>query len=114
MDGDLDIEMFRGDEARRLLAADEFLAGWGALCDRCPWSTGFQSPAFARAWYSTYGHRVEPVLALARTPAGGFGGLGGLLALAWSPSDRVLVPVGGWQAEYHAWVCDPVWANAFP
>lgn len=105
------IQLITGAEATDLLARQQFLEEWAALHARCPWATSFQSHRFARAWYGTYPDLYEPVLIVSR---GADGLLRGLLTLARSKTDRLLVVAGWEQAEYHSWVCAPEDGNLFP
>ncbi len=104
------IEIVRGAAADRLLADVLFCAEWTALCDRCPWSTPFQAPGYARTWYAVYRNQWEPLLALSRDRSGR---LNGLLPLALSPGGRELVVAGAHQAEYQTWVAAPEIGDTF-
>jgi len=105
----MQIEVVRGARADALLADGQFTADWARLYAACPWATVMQSYAFADAWYTTYRERFEPVLVTSRDVRGR---LGGLLALAHSPSSG-LVPAGGHQAEYQCWISAPEHGDAF-
>jgi CelD/BcsL family acetyltransferase involved in cellulose biosynthesis/RimJ/RimL family protein N-acetyltransferase len=105
------IDVLRGGEAAALLRSSSFSAEWSALCKQCPWSTAFQSPGFANAWYNSYRTRYEPLLVIHRTTDGT---VQGLLALAKSVNGKELVVVGAAQAEYHAWICTPELSQIFP
>lgn len=104
------VEIVRGAAADRLLGDASFCAQWTTLCDACPWATPFQSPGFARAWYTVYRNDWEPLLALSRD---GLGRLIGLLPLALSLDARELVHVGAHQAEYQTWLARPDVGGAF-
>ena len=104
------VEIIRGERARHLLSDDQFAADWSSLCEKCPWATAFQSPAFVATWYRAYRERAEPVLVTSRES----GRLRALLPLAYLPSRKQLAVAGTWHAEYHAWVCPPPLGDAFP
>jgi len=105
-----------GGDAAALLADDAFRTAWARLWTSCPWATPFQGPDFARAWYASYLPDFAPVLVVSRRPDGGLSGLLPL-AMATGPATEGsarLVVGGGWQAEYHGWICGPEQAGAFP
>src|ERR1700722_11766330 len=107
----MDLKVVRGTQAHTLLLDTAFIAEWEDLARACPWTTSFQSPAFAREWYSVYRQPFEPLLFVSRD---GQGRLTGLLPLAWRRADGKLVAAGSHQAEYQAWLCLPELATAFP
>jgi len=107
----MDVKVVRGAHAHCLLADGAFAAEWAALAGECPWATAFQSPAFAREWYSIYRQPFEPVLVVSRDAAGR---LNGLLTLALCRADGKLVAAGSHQAEYQGWLCLPELGSAFP
>ena len=106
----MNVAVIRGADAHQLLSTDEFQARWARLCDQCPWSTAYQTPGFARAWYMTYRSRWEPLLMVAR---GIEGQLQGLLPLAVAPATGELVAAGAHQAEYQSWISPPALGDAF-
>ena len=105
----LAVELLHGSEAHALLKDPAFLRQWEALEQLCPWSTVFQSVAFATTWYDIYQGSYDPVLVFVRDE----GGLHGLFLLARSPLQKDLVHVGGLHAEYQAWLAVPDRSNAF-
>lgn len=104
------LSMNRGAAAAQLLADPMFRAQWAELCDRCPWSTSYQSPAFAGAWYRVYAEKFEPVIVTARSETSS---LCGILCLAVANEDGALVVAGANQSEYQSWVSDPELENEF-
>ncbi len=60
------ISLCRGELAAATLDNPDFLEQWSALCGRCPWSTPYQSPAFAAVWYRVYAKQFEPILVIAQ------------------------------------------------
>lgn len=98
-----------GQAADRLLADEGFMRQWAELHAVCPWGTVLQAPGFARAWYTTYRQRYEPVLLLGHDSSGRNVGL---MALGRS-SRGDLVMAGGVQAEYQTWLATPEHGNAF-
>ncbi len=104
-----DVAISRGADAVALLDSPTFIAQWSDLCDRCPWSTAYQRPAFAHSWYRVYADRFEPILIVAQDSSS----LTGILCLAQSTVDDRLVVAGTPQSAYQAWVCDPRDGNEF-
>jgi len=105
------IELVRGTAADALLADESFRAQWTSLCDRCPWSTAFQTPGFVLTWYTVYRQQFEPVLILSRSADNA---LDGILAMAVSTATGEVVAAGRHQSEYPTWVCLPERADDFP
>jgi CelD/BcsL family acetyltransferase involved in cellulose biosynthesis/RimJ/RimL family protein N-acetyltransferase len=89
-----------GAEAEDMLASDDFRRAWERLHDNCPWATVFLGIAFAATWYRVYRQKFQPVVVVERNE----NGLSGLLLLAYAEETRKLVPVGGRDAEYDAWL----------
>lgn len=110
-DTTIKIELVRGEESRRLLQNEAFLAEWRRLLAACPWGTTFQSPDFVRVWYRVYGQHFTPLLVLQR---GDSGELQGLFTLALSTDGHRLVHAGAHQAEYHVWLSTPGHGDSFP
>lgn len=52
----LESGVLRRDQDLEALAAE-----WDALCDRCPWATPFQRPAWLLPWRRRFGHGAEPL-----------------------------------------------------
>ncbi len=107
----MEIRIIEGPEAEALLAREDFLRAWRALHDGCPWATGFQTPAFACAWYDAYAASAAPLLVVGG--AGGSSEPEGLLVLAQETGSGRILHVGDHQAEYHAWLARPDGGNAF-
>lgn len=105
----LNVEVYRGAEARTLLNDQEFVHQWQELDRCCPWATVYQSEPFARVWYETYQTVYEPILILARDHTT----LHGLFLLARRHGGRGLVHVGAHHAEYQAWLSLPDRSNEF-
>lgn len=98
------IRIMEGDAVLALLNDKAFCEAWDQLHAKCPWATAFQGLGFVSTWYRVYHGRYRPVILYERDSSGR---LRGALPLAVaSESDRVL-PAGGRQAEYHAWLADP-------
>lgn len=93
-----------GEEAQRLLAADELAAAWSRLGTSCPWTTTFQGRPFVRAWFDHYGAGFAPVLVLGTSASGA---LFGLFVLGHDARTGELVVAGAHQAEYHGWIAEP-------
>lgn len=106
----MNLQLIQADAADRLLEDARFTAQWTELCANCPWTTGFQTPAFGRAWLSTYRSAYAPLFVIARQVNGS---ISGILPLALG-NKRDLIPLGGLQAEYQGWICTPETANEFP
>jgi CelD/BcsL family acetyltransferase involved in cellulose biosynthesis len=106
----MNITISRGPTGSQLLEDPGFCAQWLALCERCPWSTSYQLPAFVRTWYRIYGSRYEPVIV---TSHAGNSELCGILCLALSLKDGRLVVAGDAQSEYQCWVSDAAIGNDF-
>jgi CelD/BcsL family acetyltransferase involved in cellulose biosynthesis len=94
-----------------LLEDASFLEQWDQLYARCDWATCHQTSAFCRTWYSVYAAEYAPLLVLGKGPTGG---LTGLMALATHQRTGELVHCGTHHAEYHVWLADAEFANAFP
>ncbi len=109
-DRELSIAVVEGDRAVAQLADPEFLSRWRELYERCAWSTGFQTAAFAAAWYDAYRPAFTPLLITGTTPDGV---LGGLIACARDKRGQLVV-AGGRQAEYQGWIALPEYAESFP
>jgi CelD/BcsL family acetyltransferase involved in cellulose biosynthesis len=108
----LKIEIVSREGADALLAQDAFIAEWTRLQSACPWATGFQSPAFALAWYRAYRSKYDPWLVISRDTGGR---LQGLLALARAAGGRGdFFAAGHSQAEYQCWICAPALGDIFP
>jgi len=107
----MNVETIVHNKASPLLSDESFRLEWDSLCDRCPWATAFQSHRFARVWFSIYRRQFEPLLLTSRSAGGA---LQGMLVLARSIVNGSLSVVGGCQAEYQAWVCEPGIGEAFP
>jgi RimJ/RimL family protein N-acetyltransferase/CelD/BcsL family acetyltransferase involved in cellulose biosynthesis len=105
------IRILDGDEARSRLACEEFQRSWRSLCDACAWSTGYQSPEFAIAWYETYAAIAQPLVVF--TEAGDSKELVGLLALAVEAASDRIFNVGDHQSEYHSWIARTELADEF-
>ena len=105
----MDVRLVEQAEAAELLRCAEFARAWDRLHAACPWSTSFQSRAFARAWFESYADEVAPLFLL----AGEGSGLQGLLALGRDRGTGDLLNLGGHQAEYHCWLSDPASGAAF-
>jgi CelD/BcsL family acetyltransferase involved in cellulose biosynthesis len=99
-----------GSEARTLIASEGFLGEWQALQSLCPWSTSFTAIPFATTWLNVYRDSYEPVLVWERDTSGR---LTGLLLLGHSKKTGGLVPVGGRDAEYTAWLAEPSRGDTF-
>jgi CelD/BcsL family acetyltransferase involved in cellulose biosynthesis len=95
------IEILRGDQARDCLRNPDFLSSWDALYQGCGWGTVFQSPAFARVWYSAYEPLYEPLLVYEAGPSGD---LAALLPLAVRRETHELAVCGVPNAEYYVWI----------
>src|SRR5579883_2363325 len=108
----IEIIELRGERVHDALSRSAMPAAWDCLYAQCPWSTVFQSSAFARVWYSTYSEVYEPLILTASAGAGGHE-LIGLLALAIDRTSGHLVQVGSPQAEYGAWLSLPGHDQAF-
>ena len=80
------------------------------MCERCPWCTSYQSPAFAGPWYRVYAEKFEPLILIARRDTSL---LCGILCLAVSADDGAVVAAGANQAEYQSWVSDAECGNEF-
>jgi CelD/BcsL family acetyltransferase involved in cellulose biosynthesis len=106
----MNITISRGSTAAQLLENPAFCAKWAALCDRCAWSTSYQSPAFLRVWYRVYSARFEPVIVTAQSDNSA---LCGILCLAVSLETGGLVSEGEVQSEYQCWVSDAEHGNEF-
>lgn len=106
----MNITISRGADGSRLLEDPQFRARWAALCERCPWSTSYQLPAFTLAWYRIYAGKFEPVIVTGRDQAGE---LCGVLCMAVSLDEGELVAAGTTQAEYQTWVSGPESAGEF-
>lgn len=105
------IEILKGKDATATLSDPAFLGAWDALSRRCPWTTVFQSSAFAATWYGIYRDTHDPLLVVSRPAAGA---LDGLLPLAVARDDGRVVAAGELQAEYQTWIADPAAAETFP
>jgi CelD/BcsL family acetyltransferase involved in cellulose biosynthesis/GNAT superfamily N-acetyltransferase len=99
-----------GDEVLALLHNKAFCEAWDQLHAKCPWATAFQGLGFVSTWYRVYHGRYRPVILYELDSSGRL--RGALPLAAASESDRVL-PAGGRQAEYHAWLADPGDGDAF-
>ncbi len=104
------IRILRGNECRRALADDDFLANWSRLHQRCPWASLYQTADFVRAWVESYFFPYEPVVVFKTQSTGEFCGL---LSLGQHRRTRDWVVTGGLQAEYHAWLATAEESAAF-
>jgi len=100
----MSIVIARGAEADAVLGDAAFRAKWAALHPNCPWSSVFQSPAFAATWYRVYKPAFEPVLVFREARSAG---LSGLLPLAVARDSGTWQLAGAPQAEYQAWLALP-------
>lgn len=100
------------DEPAWLLLEDiQFHQEWLNLYECCPWSLAYQSPAFSKTWYTSYGAEYKPILVYSRSEFDL--SLSGLWLLAIS-KDGLIAHVGAHQAEYQVWICLPTIADIFP
>jgi len=106
----INVTISRGSAGAQLLEQPAFSAQWSELCERCAWSTSYQSPAFVGTWYRIYSGVFEPVIVIAQTAASA---LRGILCLAVSREDGRLVAAGEVQSEYQCWVSDAEAGNEF-
>jgi CelD/BcsL family acetyltransferase involved in cellulose biosynthesis len=104
------IELLTNKAANKLTEDAGFREKWKKLYDKCPWGSVFQSADFVVTWYETYIHRFSPVIVAG---INGDDELVGLFTLATDTESGELVPAGGVQAEYQAWLAEPQDANAF-
>jgi CelD/BcsL family acetyltransferase involved in cellulose biosynthesis len=109
--GLLQVRVLDADSSRALLEDAGFLQQWDQLYDGCDWATCHQTSAFCRTWYSVYAAEYAPLLVLGE---GTTGELRGLMALAIHQRTGELVHCGTHHAEYHVWLADAEFANAFP
>ena len=105
------ITVLSGGEASKRLRDKSFVDAWGRLCAVCPWTTGYQTPAFILPWYESYADKAEPLLLVAT--AADRHAVDGLLALAIDKDSGGLLNAGGHQAEYHCWIARPNLSNHF-
>jgi CelD/BcsL family acetyltransferase involved in cellulose biosynthesis len=104
------VTIIRGQSAVGLLRDPTFTADWAQLCDRCPWSTSYQLPAFAGTWYRVYAEGYESLLVTSRKDSGA---LSGLMCLAAARSGGEPVFAGASQSEYQTWISDPEIGDEF-
>ena len=98
------IRLLDAADVARVLSDRDRLAEWEQLARACPWTTAYQTPAFARAWYAVYGPAFAPLIAEGRAPNGA---LVGLLALALGRRNQQVVAVGAPHAPYQGWIATP-------
>jgi len=56
------VGILRGHESLSKLSDPAFVRSWQLVYGQCTWGNVFQSPAFARTWYSLCSQSYEPVL----------------------------------------------------
>jgi CelD/BcsL family acetyltransferase involved in cellulose biosynthesis/RimJ/RimL family protein N-acetyltransferase len=98
------IDLVYGQPAHDLLGSQQFLMQWERLQEHCSYATVYQSPQFARAWYTAYASQWVPVLVQGRDAGGD---LLGLWLLAQHQQTGELVHAGHRQAEYQTWIAAP-------
>lgn len=106
----MQIDLYIGQEAERLLEDAEFRQQWRNLYARCPWASVYQGEEFVATWYEIY---RAPYRALLLTSVDENGSLVGMFPLAVNADTGQIVAAGDKQAEYQAWLSLPEQENQF-
>jgi len=115
-----DVTILVGSEAEAWLSHAENIAAWESLRVEFGCNNPYLSTAFCTVWYSAYGHKYKPVLALGYTNTNEFekaeesenenknNGENALTCvMPLAIADNNIVFAGANQAEYQGWLCDP-------
>lgn len=92
-------ECLFADEALSWMDAPGNQAAWQELYQGCAWRFPTLSPTFYRLWLKHYGEEWDPLLVVAKDPAGR---LAGLFPLA--TREGLVTGAGAHQAEYQGWL----------
>jgi CelD/BcsL family acetyltransferase involved in cellulose biosynthesis len=101
------MQLFKGNEAEKLLNNDSFKKEWMKILNKCPWSTIFQSPEFVINWYRNFPSYQRIVLLEKEKET-----YTGMLFLT-QDQNGTIVGAGTNMAEYQGWICKPE-NNSFP